>query len=61
MIICMDEVEHRPMVEMNDRLNKVNIDYWNIVDEPMVSSKVSLPICFDKVRELVKDVSNSIL
>ena len=61
MIICMDEVEHRPMVEMNDRLNKVNIDYWNIVDEPMVSSKVSLPICFDKVRELVKDVSKSII
>ena len=60
-IICMDKIEHRPMVEMNDRLNKVNIDYWKIVDEPMVSSKVSLPICFDKVRELVKDVSNSIL
>ena len=26
MIICMDEVEHRPMVEMNDQLNKTNID-----------------------------------
>ena len=23
MIICMDEVEHRPMVEMNDQLNKI--------------------------------------
>ena len=50
-IICMDEKEHLPMVEMNDQLNKTNIDYWNIVDEPMVSSKVSLPVCFDKVKE----------
>ena len=61
MIICMDEVEHRPMVEMNDQLNKINIDYWNIVDEPMVSSKVSLPICFDKVKDLVTSVSKKIL
>ena len=61
MIICMDEVEHRPMVEMNDQLNKNNIDYWNIVDEPMVSSKVSLPVCFDKVKDLVTSVSKKIL
>tara|TARA_B100000212_G_scaffold190122_1_gene143306 strand:+ start:1073 stop:1510 length:438 start_codon:yes stop_codon:yes gene_type:complete len=61
MIICMDEVEHRPMVEMNDQLNKTNIDYWNIVDEPMVSSKVSLPVCFDKVKDLVTSVSKKIL
>ena len=61
MIICMDEVEHRPMVEMNDQLNKINIDYWNIVDEPMVSSKVSLPVCFDKVKDLVTSVSKKIL
>ena len=61
MIICMDEVEHRPMVEMNDQLNKINIDYWNIVDEPMVSSKVSLPVCFDKVKDLVISVSKKIL
>ena len=61
MIICMDEVEHRPMVEMNDQLNKINIDYWNIVDEPMVSSKVSLPACFDKVKDLVMSVSKKIL
>ena len=56
MIICMDEVEHRPMVEMNDQLNKTNIDYWNIVDEPMVSSKVSLPVCFDKVMSVSKKI-----
>ena len=61
MIICMDEVEHRPMVEMNDQLNKINIDYWNIVDEPMVSSKVSLPVCFNKVKDLVTSVSKKIL
>ena len=61
MIICMDEVEHRPMVEMNDQLNKINIDYWNIVDEPIVSSKVSLPVCFDKVKDLVTSVSKKIL
>ena len=60
-IICMDEKEHRPMVEMNDQLSKVNMDYWNIVDEPMVSSKVSLPVCFDKVKDLVMSVSKKIL
>ena len=49
------------MVEMNDQLNKINIDYWNIVDEPMVSSKVSLPVCFDKVKDLVISVSKKIL
>ena len=60
-IICMDEEEHRPMVAMNKQLTKVNIEYWNIVDEPMVSSQVSLPVCYDKVKDLLKEVSKKIL
>ena len=59
MIICMDEVEHRPMVEMNDQLSMVNVDYWNIVDEPMVSSQISLPLCYKKVKTLVEEVSKT--
>ena len=58
-IICMDEEEHRPMVEMNDQLFKVNVDYWNIVDEPMVSSRISLPLCYKKVKSLVEEVSKT--
>ena len=56
-IICMDEEEHRPMVEMNKHLNKFNIEYWNIVDEPMVSSEISLPACYNKVKGLIKEFS----
>ena len=56
-IICMDEEEHRPMVAMNNHLNKFNIEYWNIVDEPMVSSKISLPACYNKVKGLITEFS----
>ena len=58
-IICMDEEEHRPMVEMNDQLIKAEVDYWNIVDEPMVSSQISLPLCYEKVKSLIKEVSKT--
>ena len=56
-IICMDEEEHRPMVAMNNHRNKYNIEYWNIVDEPMVSSEISLPACYKKVNSLIKEFS----
>ena len=58
-IICMDEEEHRPMVQMNDHLVKVKVDYWNIVDEPMVSSQISLPLCYEKVKSLIEEVSKT--
>ena len=58
-IICMDEEEHRPMVEMNDQLIRVKVDYWNIVDEPMVSSQISLPLCYEKVKSLIEEVSKT--
>ena len=55
----MDEEEHRPMIEMNDQLIKVKVDYWDIVDEPMVSSQISLPLCYEKVKSLIKEVSKT--
>ena len=58
-IICMDEEEHRPMVEINDQLMKVKVDYWDIVDEPMVSSQISLPLCYEKVKSLIEEVSKT--
>ena len=58
-IICMDEEEHRPMVQMNDHLIKVKVDYWDIVDEPMVSSQISLPLCYEKVKSLIEEVSKT--
>tara|TARA_B100000886_G_C20031436_1_gene330007 strand:- start:57 stop:521 length:465 start_codon:yes stop_codon:yes gene_type:complete len=55
-IICLDEIEHKPMVLENNRLNKISITYWDIIDEPKVSSSISLPKCYKKVDELIKSI-----
>ena len=60
MIICMDEKEHRPMVESNSNFKERNIIYWNIVDEPLVSSNISLPRCYQKIQELIYIVGDKI-
>ena len=52
-IICMDKNEHEPMVRVNSKLNGLNIEYWDIVDEPLVSRKIALPKCYKKVESLV--------
>ena len=52
-IICMDKNEHEPMVSANEKLNGLEIEYWDIVDEPLVSRKISLPQCYKKVKSLV--------
>lgn len=52
-IICMDQNEHFPMVQANPKLKGYDIDYWEIVDEPLVSSQISLPLCYDKIKNLV--------
>ena len=56
-IICLDELEHKPMVQSNHKLRDMNIEYWNIVDEPKVSSDVSLPQCYERVKNLVSQLS----
>lgn len=55
-IICMDEKEHKPMVKLNPNMNKLKISYWDIIDEPLVSSKISLPKCSEKVHKLFDEV-----
>lgn len=60
MIICMDEREHKPMVELNSNVKELNIIYWNIVDEPLASSNISLPKCYEKIQELIYEVSDKI-
>ena len=52
-VICMDKNEHQPMVRKNQNLINLNIEYWNIVDEPLVSRNISLPQCYTKVEKLV--------
>ena len=52
-IICMDKNEHQPMVRKNKNLINLNIEYWDIVDEPLVSRNISLPQCYAKVEKLV--------
>lgn len=59
-IICLDKNEHKPMVEQNRNLKNIKIEYWNIIDEPMVSSNISLPRCFTKVEELIDQVSKDL-
>ena len=54
-IICMDQNEHEPMVNANKRLEGQNIEYWDIIDEPLVSRKISLPKCYKRVESLVND------
>ena len=56
-IICMDKNEHQPMVNENKKLKNIEIDYWDIIDEPLVPSNISLPKCFSKVQELIKNIS----
>ena len=53
-VICMDKNEHQPMVRKNKSLMNLNIEYWNIVDEPLVSRNISLPQCYTMVEKLVK-------
>ena len=52
-IICMDKNEHEPMVNANKRLDGLNIEYWDIIDEPLVSRQISLPKCYKRVENLV--------
>ena len=60
-IICMDEQEHKPMVESNSNLNNLKIEYWNIVDEPKVSSHISLPKCYLKVENLISNFASELI
>ena len=52
-VICMDRDEHQSMVIKNKNLINLNIEYWDIVDEPLVSRDISLPQCYAKVEKLV--------
>tara|TARA_B100000282_G_C31318058_1_gene303118 strand:- start:63 stop:503 length:441 start_codon:yes stop_codon:yes gene_type:complete len=52
-IICMDKNEHESMVNANKRLDGLNIEYWDIIDEPLVSRQISLPKCYKRVENLV--------
>ena len=52
-VICMDKNEHQPMVRKNKNLTNLNIEYWDIVDEPLVSRDISLPQCYKRVEKLV--------
>ena len=57
-IICMDEDEHKPMVNSDPKLSNYNFEYWNITDMPKVDSDVSLPICYKKVEILLNEMSS---
>ena len=54
-IICMDEGEHKPMVLGNPSLQKDLFQYWDIIDQPKVKSEISLPKCYQKVKNLLSD------
>ena len=58
-IICLDEIEHKPMVVDNKKLKGINITYWDIVDEPKMNRSISLPKCYKKVEELIKSLESN--
>jgi hypothetical protein len=53
----MDKKEHKPMVDANPKLSKYKFEYWEIVDIPKVESTVSLPMCYEKVVKLFKNIN----
>ncbi len=60
-IICMDEEEHKPMIEANSNLSNLKIEYWDIVDEPKVSSHISLPKCYLEVEKLISNIASELM
>ena len=59
-IICLDRGEHQPMVSANPKLHNFHFEYWDIIDEPIVSSKISLPKCYKKVEKLIAQNSRKL-
>ena len=50
------------MLEMKTTSNgkktsKYKFEYWEIVDIPKVESTVSLPLCYEKVIKLFKNIN----
>ena len=60
-IICMDEEEHKPMIVANSNLSNLKIEYWDIVDEPKVSSHISLPKCYLEVEKLISNIASELI
>ena len=54
-IICMYESEHKPMVLGKPKLQKSLFEYCDIIDQPKVKSEISLPKCYQKVKNLLSD------
>ena len=42
------------------KLKNIEVEYWDIIDEPMVSSNISLPKCYMKVEELIRQISKEL-
>ena len=59
-IICMDKIEHYPMVQSNCHLKNLKIEYWDIIDEPKVKGDVSMPYCYKRVNDLILEIKKSI-
>ena len=51
----MDEIEHKPVVLSNPNLQKDLFEYWDIIDEPEAKSKIFLPKCYQKVKNLLSN------
>ena len=48
------------MVEQNIKLKNIEVEYWDIIDEPMVGSNISLPKCYMKVEDLIRQISKEL-
>ena len=49
------------MIEANSNLSNLKIEYWDIVDEPKVSSHISLPKCYLEVEKLISNIASELM
>ncbi|MEL6672894.1 MAG: low molecular weight phosphatase family protein [Bacteroidota bacterium] len=56
LIICMDEDEHRPMMQEKFPQYENQVTYWRFPDLHLASSQTVLPLLHEKVLELMENL-----
>ncbi|MEM6632700.1 MAG: low molecular weight phosphatase family protein [Bacteroidota bacterium] len=58
-ILCMDEQEHRPMMQARFSAYENVVEYWEVRDVQFESSRVALPLLFQNVEQLVQELEGT--
>ena len=54
---CVFGIEGWDTTIAYNSFNRYKFEYWEIVDIPKVESTVSLPMCYEKVVKLFKNIN----